>query len=388
LAADFPTIPAGLIAYDEKQNVELTTGEVNLVSPSSRRLRWLVGVYGASSSQKFTPRLEHLATGQHLYGETREDHLNDIAPFAEISYDLNDQWTVIAGARLSTFDHETESRIHQITATGAVSATAFNQSLKSSQFSHKLVARFRPRADLMMYLQAAEGYRGGGFNTGSLVGSAPIPGHYHGDELISYEAGVKYNPPGGRLHLGLAAFKLLWHNIQSDQIQSTGLPVTVNIGDGVNQGIEIEVVWRASAQLTFYGAAMLNDPHLTRPNRLYVTAEDSGLPDIAHQTANLRARFETLVWQHDWVSEADLHYQGVSHLDFGPLQIYKMGGYATLNLSSTLTMGSWKISVRADNLLGARANTLAYGNPFTLRLGPQSAPLRPATFWVSVARHF
>ena len=388
LAAHFPSVAAGLIAYDEKQDVELTTGEVNLVSPSSQPLRWLVGIYAASSSQRFSPRLEQVAGGQSLYREQRDDHLNDIAPFGEITYDFNNQWTIIAGARLSTFHHETESLIHQLTATGATSASALDQSLKSSQVSHKLVVRYRANADLMMYLQTAEGYRGGGFNTGSLAGSERIPGHYRGDELVSYEAGVKFNPAGGRLHLGLAAFKLLWKNIQSDQLQSTGLPVTVNIGDGVNQGIEIEAAWRATSQLTLYGAAMFNDPHLTRPNRLYVTAEDSGLPNIAHQTANLRARFETLVWGNDWVSEADLGYQGVSHLDFGPLQVYKMGGYTTLNLRSTLTLGPWQYGVRADNLLAARANTLAYGNPFTLRAGPQSVPLRPATFWVSVSRHF
>jgi hypothetical protein len=56
-----------------------------------------------------------------------------------------------------------------------------------------------------------------------------------------------------------------------------------------------------------------------------------------------------------------------------------MGGYATSRVAATLDAAPWKLTFAIENLADSRANTFAYGNPFTLRTTEQVTPLSPRT---------
>ena len=53
------------------------------------------------------------------------------------------------------------------------------------------------------------------------------------------------------------------------------------------------------------------------------------------------------------------------------------GGYYDVALGGRLALGRMGLSLDVGNLLDARANTFAFGNPFSLAHGTQSTPLRP-----------
>lgn len=383
IAATLGVATSGVIAYDEGQRVELETEDVSITSPVDQRLRWLAGVFASQSSEDFTPHLSDILLGTALYDERRHDTIATLAGFGEASYDLTARLTVTGGLRITRANHRVASTATALTTNGQ-SQFGTTDEAGGSHLSHQVIVRYRPNDQVMLYAQAAEGYRDGGFNTTHLSG-ATLPARYVGDELNSYEAGLKLDLPDRRVRLSTALYRILWRDIQSDQLQATGLPVTVNIGNGVNTGLEFEADWRPWDSLTVHGAALINEPRLTRPNPLYATEEDSGLPFIARRSYGLSADWQKTLNGNRFDASASLAYRGVSHLNFGALQTVEMGGYAQLDMSAGVTCGRLRYGVRIDNATWAGGNSFAYGNPFSLGAMAQTTPLRPATLWLTLS---
>ncbi|MGH1560325.1 TonB-dependent receptor domain-containing protein [Caulobacter segnis] len=140
---------------------------------------------------------------------------------------------------------------------------------------------FAPSTSLLVYAQAAEGYRSGGFNTAIASGSdlrhrtaANRNRRYNGDELWSYEVGGKAAWLEGRLRLRAAAFLASWRDIQSDQLLPSGLPYTANLGDGRNIGVEFEGSY-VRGGLRLDANFLLNHPELEIRQRRLSRAQGS-----------------------------------------------------------------------------------------------------------------
>ncbi len=377
--ASWLSVPtSGQLAYDEAQQVELVTQEVSLVSPSHQKFRWLGGLYNAESRETFSPDLTELMSNRILFSERRQDRILDRAVFGEASYDLTPAWSLTGGLRGTWNSHRTQSLI-----TEAISS---DLSLRQADYhlSHTVSLRYQPRPDMALYLQTSEGYRSGGFNTTKLASQPPLPTHYDGDELNNYEAGLKVGLPAHDATFNLALFRFNWTNIQSDQLQSSGLPVTVNIGDGANTGLELEAGWHPLDTLNLTAVAQFNDPHLTRATPAYATAENSGLPLISKISASVSGDWSRYLGAAIWQSHASLAYRSPSRLNFGALQKVTMDGYTTLNLATSVTTGHFTYDLHLDNATGTAGNSFAYGNPFSLSQTPQSTPLRPRTLWLTL----
>jgi len=378
---------SGQVFYDEEQDIALDTGEISLVSPSQGRWRWLTGLFLASSEEHFMPHLVDLYTKRVLYNETRVDWLHDTALFGGLSYDLTPRWTLAGGLRYAQDRHVTESQINHVRLTNYKNYGDVTGDLDDRRTAYTISLRYRPSPFALWYVQAGDGYRAGGFNTTTLSQTA-IPTAYQGDGLDSVETGLHLRSPDNRARLSLAVFHVRWHDIQSDQLRSTGLPITVNIGNGVNTGVELEGDWKVVPQVELHGVAQVNDPRLARPNALYTKDLNSGMPYIAKRSASL-----TGTWDKPWngttvESAATVSYRSQSPLNYGPLRDIRMNGYATLDLSSALLAGRVRYEARVDNATDLKSNSFAYGNPFTLGGSAQVTPLRPRTLWLSVDAGF
>ncbi|MGZ3297924.1 MAG: TonB-dependent receptor, partial [Asticcacaulis sp.] len=238
---------SGALFYDEEQDITLDTQEVSLVSPSSSRLRWLGGAFSAFSREHFTPHLIDLYTKRVLYNEDRLDQLHDLALFGEADYDLTPRLTVSGGLRYAVTRHDTESQINHVRLTNYQAYGDITGKINARRLSYTLSLSYRPAPRQVWYAQIANGYRTGGFNTTTLAVTV-VPSIYDGDGLESIEGGWRYRTEGNRLRMNVAVFNMHWHNIQSDQLRSTGLPVTLNVGNGTNTGVEFEGDWQALPQ--------------------------------------------------------------------------------------------------------------------------------------------
>ncbi len=378
------TVPnSGVLFYDEEQDVMLSTGELSLVSPSEQRLRWMGGLFIARSGEHFEPHLIDVFTHADIYNERRSDGIHDFAAFGELTYDLTPHWMVTAGLRDAQTRHTTDSIVDLVHLTGYRTNSGNGGLSKSHRQSGTLMVRYQPGPRSLFYVQYGDGYRTGGFNTTTLGGNM-TPTEYSGDQLGSFEAGLRYRTPKNRVHLTLAAFNVRWRNIQSDQLRSTGLPVTVNVGDGVNTGVEFEGDWQVLPRLNLHAVAQLNDPRLDRPAQAFAADKNAPMPYIAKTSASLSADWNHRLGRGLLQNTATLSWRGGSPLNYGALRTVTMPSFSKLDLASAYTIGRMRYGARLDNVTGTRSNSFAYGNPFTVSGANQVTPLRPPTLWVSL----
>ena len=376
---------SGVLYYEERQRLDLATQDISLISPSDARFRWLLGAFFAQSDERFSPLLTDIFTHQTLYDEDRRDRVHDAAAFGQATYDLTPAWTASAGLRAVYSHHETDSRIRQASIFDFRAAGQLGGTITTRRLAETVAIRYQPVPAQLIYAQYANGYRGGGFNTTTL-NTGVDPDSYDGDTLESYELGWRYS--GREMKLNLVAFHLDWRNIQSDQLRTTGVPVTVNIGDGVNNGLEFEADWRVHDALDLHAALLLNDPRLTRPTAPFIHDKGESMPYVAKESASLSGTRRTTTGLGTVLTSATLSYHGASPLNYGPLHTVRMDGYGNLDLSSVLVRNHMRYAVRIDNATGVRANSFAYGNPFTVNSSSQVTPLRPRTAWFTVAYQY
>lgn len=388
----FAPLPPAASAFDQDDTITMLVNEVTLTSHPSDRLQWLAGAFYSRGRQDSVSTLQTGVTDT-VYREGRSDRIDEAAVYGEISYTPLARLQLTVGGRAFRSTVSTASSVAQ-PLKGAVAD--FNGRMIDTGFAPKAVASWRVGRDRLLYVQASEGYRSGGFNTSGLVGQAfGEPGNgvepyrrYSGDELWNYEAGAKFALLQSRLRLRVAAFYSVWTDIQTDQLLASGLPFTANIGDGHVIGFEAEGAFRQGG-LTVRANLLLDNPELVRPNPAFPSRADTGLPGVPALSygGGIGYRWE-LTPSIDGLVDADVAYVGPSTLTFDSATAPRMGGYATVRVSAGVQTDHWRVVGFINNLTDDRGDTFAYGNPFTLRLFGQVTPQRPRTIGVTVSRSY
>jgi len=381
--------------FDDHSRTDLVVDEMSLVSPGSGRFQWLVGGFLAVGRQNLRSALTTPAPGgpRTDYSEARTDDTLELALFGEASYDLTSRLTFtvgarVYGARISTDAVTVQPMMH--------ASETFEGDLVDTGFAPRVALQYQFSGHTMAYLQAAEGYRPGGFNTSGPVGqtfatapNAPQPyRRFTGDELWMFEAGAKTRLFKDRLAVRASGFYSLWKNIQSDLPLRSGLPFTANIGDGRNLGLEVEASYAING-LRLRANAMLDRPELARLNSGFPTIQHSGLPGVPRISLGADLRYaRSLGGGLTAVFNAQYAYVGVSRLTFDASTAPRQGGFSTGRVSLELDSGPWSATLFVDNPANSIGNTFAYGNPFTLRRAAQVTPQRPRTAGFAIGRSF
>jgi outer membrane receptor protein involved in Fe transport len=377
-------------AYDQNEHIDGLSTESTLASSPNGRVQWLAGFNFAHTWE--TTRLDLTALGPPVttqYQETRIDGLNDAAVFGQVSIPLFATVNLTLGARAFFLNDQVNSVDTYLTG------QTYSGSVGETGMAPKVVVSARLAPSVLIYVQGDEGYRGPGINTAIAPGEklystgSPQPQRlYKGDELFSYEAGVKMAAMDGHLKLDIAGFLVHWTGVQSDQLLSFGLPFTANVGDGENHGVEIDGQFR-SGGFVLNAQAVFNDAKLYRANTAFSNLADTGLADVPAQSVGASARYSWNLTDR-WSLQFDTHwtYVGLSQLllNFNPEP--HMGDYITGRVAVSLVDARWRFTLAIDNPADVHGDTFAYGNPFSLRFGPQATPLRPRTLSAAVQASF
>ena len=382
---------AGAGALDDSQDIDLWVNELVFTSPQGRSLSGLVGVFYSSGASAGDTRLVQRGTvPTELYSESRTDGLREAALYGEGSWNLSDRFTLLAGLRWFRFDYNVQSLVTQGTR-----HRTFSMPGQVSGLSPKISLRFQPDDNFMVYGQASQGYRAGGFNTAGTLdqrfdGNQFAPEHdFDPDHFWNYELGTKLSVLDNRVRLRMALYYAAWRNIQSDQFLPSGLTYAVNVGDGANRGLEAEASWRANEHWVLSFAGLVNDPQLVRVNSGFPSQRDAGLPGVASGSASLGVEYRrTLTRDLSLRAESRTTYVGPSHLTFDAQPRYEMGDYFTGHIQAALEAKSWTATAFIDNSLDSRANTFAFGSPFRRPGDIVTTPLRPRTLGVRLEARF
>ncbi|WP_309604697.1 TonB-dependent receptor [Phenylobacterium sp.] len=383
--------PAGPAAFDEDRRVELTVAEATYASPADRPLHGLAGVFFSTGETKLDTVLGPAPSPSSapVYAEARVDRIKETAIYGEATWDITPKLSATVGLRWFDFRFDTVSDVRQ-----PAGRQAFADGADASGWSPKFLLSYLARPGALIYAQASEGYRPGGFNTSGQIGQtfdqAGFPRRqYQSDELWSYEVGVKFRGFDDRLQTRIAAFHATWQSVQSDQFLADGLAFTTNIGDGANSGLEVEAAWRVNNDLDLRGSALINDPEITHRSPDVLAKTDAGLPGVSRASAGIVLDYHRpLGGAYTLRLVGQSAYIGTSHLTFDAAHSNVMGDYVTLRGSIALEADSWSLSASLENPFNATSNSFSFGSPFLIGQEQVVTPVRPRTVAVRLTGRF
>lgn len=146
------------------------------------------------------------------------------------------------------------------------------QERDEKEWSGTLKAAYRWNDNVMTFLSAARGYKGGGFNldrvqssnglsSGGSSGITPVDDtSFPGEFVNSFELGAKTTWAGGSLLLNATLFHQTYDDFQLNSFLGTSFVVR-SIPEVVSKGVDAELLWQPSAVpgLMFQGGLMYAD---------------------------------------------------------------------------------------------------------------------------------
>lgn len=270
----------------------------------------------------------------------------------------------------------------------------------------------------LVYATYSDGFRPGGFNRRPCrVPSAICPtnadfvrlGTYVPDKVKNYEIGGKFALLNRSLQVNVAAYQIDWSNIQITVFDQniSNQTFTTNLVDARIRGLEGDVTWRATDELTLNSAFSYNDSELTKYRKNTTVLRPLGGPLALSPKFQFNAR---LFWEKELASglapfaQVGFHYVGKSISDVidnvdiryqasNPTLGYvasipvtyngvlvrpgdviapipaaqQLDSYATFSASFGVSKDEWRIELFGDNLTDERPELYKSGNDGELR---------------------
>lgn len=177
-----------------------------------------------------TPIGDGLNSGNYLQDGNVD--IEAYGAYAEATYTVNDQWTVIAGLRYN-YEERTGTGSFVFDAIGLDVPT--NASESWDDVTPRVTVQYRPSDDMMMYATYTEAFKSGVINTGSV--SPPLDP----ETVDAFEVGIKGNNASNTLRYSLAGFFYDYQNLQISFVDETSTVSTVNAAEAENYGLELEL---------------------------------------------------------------------------------------------------------------------------------------------------
>jgi outer membrane receptor protein involved in Fe transport len=387
----FPGVAAATpTAFDENQKVTLGVVEADLTSNTAGHTRWLLGAFASEAREVDTGKLAVQGAPHRVSVFRRRDRLVEAALFGEATYDLTAELSVTAGLRWFATHRSAHAGDFDLSVPPI---PAMDGEVTDRGLAPKLRVSYAFAPDVVVYAEAQKGFRAGGFNipaaaAGVGTAHASLPA-FDGDSLWNYEMGLVAPLLDHSLTLRAAMFHVDWRQLQTDQFTPSGLPMTVNVGDASDNGLEAEAVWRSGRHWQVRLNGLFADPQVVRVAGPFPARTDAGLPGVPNQLASADVRYRWTPWDgYEADVSAQVSYLGRSHVTFDATRPSLMGGYAVGDLNAELVSARWRLRAYLDNVAGTKANTFAFGNPFSRERALQVTPLRPRTFGLDLTWGF
>ncbi|MEX2149578.1 MAG: TonB-dependent receptor [Steroidobacteraceae bacterium] len=192
------------------------------------------------------------------------------AAYADVSYELNDQWSVSVGGRYT--EDQRNALVYRETYLGlgspyfgnttAVSITApdpdgvpeFTGSRSDTDFTPRVSISFKPAEDHNLFASWSQGFKGGSFDPRGAYGAPEVGQGFEPETVDSYEIGWKASFAGGRARTAFALFYADYEDVQvpasvaidtnGDGVDDSFAGATTNAAKATMQGAELEGVFQ------------------------------------------------------------------------------------------------------------------------------------------------
>ena len=222
----------------------------------------------------------------------------------------------------------------------------------------KVTRAWAPNDDSMYYVTWSEGFRTGVLNRpGGAVQKDTgytVPFDVASDELTNLEVGWKLDMMDGTLRFNGALFLVDITDLQTTIFDTSivNLFFSDNAADADVKGVEGDITWLASDNLTIGGAFSLLDTEVTSNN---TTSTDvivgSELAYAPNYQGNLWARYEWNIGD-GWVGHfmPSVAFSDSSYSDIISINSMEIPSWTKVNLTAGITADRWMVEAFVDNL--------------------------------------
>lgn len=274
---DWDRTPIPLVQLNETINIKYFTQEFQLGGSSfDDRLKWVTGLfYYHDKALDFRRRFDPTAGANSVLAgdvglgtvENKFITTESLAAFGQATFDFTDAFSATVGLRWSkdTKDYTSarDGRGQECIAGGAIvaavgtpascpvgsvsTATPHTVNSKWSSISPRFGLQYRWSPEVMTYVSAAKGFKGGGFNDTlqTRCYRSPFPdcglSEFKAENLWTFEGGIRSDLFDRKVRLNISAF-LTKYKDQQIQLIDVGPPplqYTIN-GDSTVKGVEVE----------------------------------------------------------------------------------------------------------------------------------------------------
>lgn len=281
---DWDRTPIPLVQLRETINIEYFTQEFQLIGTSfSDRLHWQAGVFYYDDQaddfrRRYDPSAGANSASEGAAGVGRGTVENkfitttSLAAYGQGTFNFTDQFSATLGVRWTQDEKDYTSfrdgRGRVLLGTPPV-LTPQPRSVSGEweNFSPRIGLEYRWTPDIMTYVSAAQGFKGGGFNDTlqSTCSTTALPGdvlfncglsEFQEENLVTYEAGFRSDLFNNRVRFNATYFSTRYESQQIQLIDSGPPPLqyTVN-GDSSIDGVELEFMGAVTDNLLFRASA-------------------------------------------------------------------------------------------------------------------------------------
>lgn len=402
--------PLGIF-LDAVIDQEKFTQELRLASDDGGAFEWLVGVYYTDEQSDLFQDFRIFDQGTlairdpALLGQEDFADINlitdyeEIAAFANLTWNITPQWEVSVGGRYSHNEQTSDQTIEGafVLLTGGTPPDISAGASSESVFTWSLSTLYQLSPDASVYARVAKGYRPGGPNVVPPGAGPDFPFQFDADTLVSYEVGVHLQTPNRVLALDAAAFYQDWSDILVFAAVETDVgPVGVNAnGDGARSyGLEASATIRPAHGLNLLASIAWTKAELTDDTPPVTGGLDGdALPFVPEFAGSLSVDYEFPIRSDvegfvgatgRVVSEQSGNFSPAYFATFG--RQVEIGGYATLDLRAGIDAGHWNLTAFVRNVTNERDAASVGG--FTPGLPIGVTPIRPRTIGVTAGVRF
>lgn len=213
-----------------------TSQEINIISPTTGALNWILGGY--YQRNVIDVRLHQLNAGFPLDVNQRQAKVTT-GVFAQINYKLTDTLEIQMGGRYSHFEASGSGAVaigNGIPGfpTGGLVVADLAGGNKDGRATGKLALNWKVNPNNLLYVFAARGYKPGGYNSATSF--------FKPETVMNYEAGWKGTLVDGHVHTQFDVFYNDYHGFQFGiQDTTTGQNGVTNLPTATIWGLEGQV---------------------------------------------------------------------------------------------------------------------------------------------------
>ncbi|MCK9563799.1 MAG: TonB-dependent receptor, partial [Bacteroidales bacterium] len=297
------TSALGLDAYvrdEEKAYAQ----EFQLLSNGDGAWRWVAGAYLYGSDADFE-LLADLGSPSLLSQGDQNVETRAVAAFGQATWQFSTNWALTVGGRWSSEEKELVSRASRATPVTAV-PTPYRTKADWDEFTPKVSLEYS-LDNTLVYLTYARGFKSGGFNYPAIATPALDP-----EILDMLELGSKGTYLNGQLRLNTSLYFYDYRDLQVTRASSgTGLVTTENAANAEVLGLDLDLTWLATDNLTLTGGLNLLDSEYTDypANAKVFNAALTGNPAAPGMSdVFYDAKGESLLRAPDWSAFLSMEY--------------------------------------------------------------------------------